>query len=275
MKSNKYLRPVLSVWFLLFVICNLSNAQEIRIDTIKTNKTRTIRIATLKSVPKFILQLSGSWNSGAMELSEHNGGFNSSDFKLGKSFGARNGYGITLMGKLPLHKKGHFWIDALASYNRFQSDLIASSPGEGRISYNVFSWGAGMDYNFTPADRVKYFLGGSTLFSLISGSGDLLGTDTTTKYHVNIKSSFRIGYTVFAGLEYALDKSFGLNVGVKFSHINLLLKKSTVPADSSETVLNDASSTSFYSGWKQFAYASVFGGISYYFGVKERRYKLP
>lgn len=94
-----------------------------------------------------------------MELSEHNGGFSRTDFQLGKSFGARNGYGISLIGKIPLHKKGHFWLDIISSFNRFQSDLISKNNDQGKVAYNVFSGGVGIDYNFTPTHRVKYFLG--------------------------------------------------------------------------------------------------------------------
>jgi len=68
-----------------------------------------------------------------------------------------------------------------------------------------------------------------------------------------------------------------LNFGVKFTHANLLLKNSPASSDVTQTKLNDdgPDTPQIYSGWKQFAYASAFGGLSYYFGVREKRYKLP
>lgn len=229
------------------------------------------------TVPKFIIQLSGGYNWGAMELSGHNGGFSRDDFKRGKSYCARNGFGISLTGKLPLNKKGLFWLDIITSFNRFQSDLIAKNTEEGKVSYNVFSGGAGLEYNFTSYHRVKYFLGGNVLLSAISGNAELVVPDSTTKYQVKIKSSLRMGYSVFVGLDYAFNKSFGVNMGVKFTHANLLMKKFTQSTDSAQTELNDlgANNPQLYSGWKQFAYATVFGGFSYYFSVRELRYKLP
>lgn len=82
---------------------------------------------------------------------------------------------------------------------------------------------------------------------------------------------------MFIGLEYAFDKNIGINLGVRFTHANLLLKNSPLLTDSTQTGLNDDGviTPQIYSGWKQFAYASVFGGFSYYFGVREKRYKLP
>jgi opacity protein-like surface antigen len=255
------------------------SSQVIKVDTITVNKTRTIRLVSVYSVPKFILQFSASYNSGALELSGHNGGFSRADFDGGRTFGARNGFGFALTGKLPLNKKGQFWVDAMGSFNRFQSNLIAKNTEEGKVYYNVFSGGLGAEYNFTPYHKVKYFVGLSTLFSVVQGKANLVDktpTDTTN-FDVKIKPSFRIGYTAFIGLEFEFQKNFGVNAGLRFTHVNLLLKKSTEPAVKTERELNDESlkPAVLYSGWKQFAYSSVFAGFSYYFGLKKTRYKLP
>lgn len=258
---------------------NLFAQVEIKVDTIKTIKTRSLRIVTTRTAPKFILQLSGGWNFGAMELSGHNGGFSNYDFTAGKSFCARNGFSINLSGKLPLSKEAKFWIVALAGFNRFQSNLVASNDKDGKASYNAFSGGLGLDYNFTPTHRVKYFFGANVLLSLISGKVTIT-TDYVlqTKTDLKIKPSLRIGYSAYAGLEYAIENNFGLNCGVKFTHANLLLKESK-DAVNNEIYLNDISSNTnppiAYSGWKQFTYVTTFAGVSYYFGVKERKYKLP
>ncbi len=261
-----------------------SNAQDVKIDikydTIKVSKSRTIRIIKVMTVPKFLLQVSGAYNFGAMELSGHNGGFSKIGFIQGKTFGARNGYGVNIIGKIPLHKKGNFWLDIITGFNRFQSDLIADNSDDGKVAYNVFSGGIGADYNFSPADRVKYFIGANALASYITGKAslpyDITVYDPIRIQDIKIKGAFRLGYSVFAGLEYAFEKNVGLNAGFKFTHANLLLKKTTVPTSDTETGLNDNSADPpvIYGGWKQFAYASVFAGVSFYFGVKERRYKL-
>jgi hypothetical protein len=90
-----------------------------------------------------------------------------------------------------------------------------------------------------------------------------------------------LGYSAFIGLEYALEKDFGVNIGLKFTHANLLLKHSEQPVQESEASstmpLNDNSADTEiqFSGWKQFAYFSGSVGISYFFSVKERKYKVP
>jgi hypothetical protein len=265
--------------------CLNSYAQDVKIDikydTIKTSKSRTVRIVRVRTVPKFLIQLSGAYNLGALELSGHNGGFSRLDFVRGRTYGARNGYGVSIIGKIPLHKKGNFWLDIVTGFNRFQSDLIADNTIDGKVYYNAFSGGIGVDYCFTPADRVKYFIGLNTLASVISGKVslpyDITVYDPIRYQDVKINSAFRLGYSVFAGIEYAFEKNVGFNAGFKFTHANLLLKKTTVPTNDTETELNDdgADPPVLYGGWKQFAYSSVFAGVSFYFGVKERRYKLP
>jgi opacity protein-like surface antigen len=265
----------------VFLFCTSSYSQEIKVDTITVTKTETIRIVTTRTVPKFILQVDGNYNSGALELSSHNGGFSKDDFIRGKNFGARNGFGFCITGKLPLHKKGYFWLDALSAFNRFQSNLVANNTSQGNTAYNVFTEGLGIDYNFTPAHKMKYYINGNVLFSFISGKATLISYDITntspTRTDLNIKAAFRMGYSVSVGLEYAPDKNVGLNLGLRFSHLNLLLKNSKSPADTSNIYISDDSSQPpvIYGGWKQFAFASFYAGVSIYFDVKERRYKLP
>jgi hypothetical protein len=266
----------LIIFSLLFTV--YSQSQEIIVDTIITKSTRKLVLVTVHTVPKFILQIDGNLNYGALELSAHNGGFLNLDFMSGKNFGARNGLGGNLTFKIPLSKKGKFWFDVTAGYNRFQSDLFTDNTFYGKAGYNQFFGGLGAEYNFTPSHRVKYYTGVSTLFSIIDGKAQLANADSInrTYYDVKINPGFRIGYSIFMGMNISLSKDIGLNLGMKFSHANLLLKETIEPKSPYETELNDDATDprKLYSGWKQFAYITMHTGISYYFGVKERRYKL-
>ncbi|MCC6866618.1 MAG: hypothetical protein IT280_10715 [Ignavibacteria bacterium] len=282
----KILFKIFSVLLLLMLCLNVK-AQDttyiIKVDTIKTEKSRILTIVKSMTVPKFIIHFNGGFNSGAMELTSHNGGFSRNDFLTGKNFGARNGYGFNLIGKLPLEKKGHFWLDFISGFDRFESNLIAKNTEEGKVSYNSFNGGVGIEYNFTPTHKIKYFLGINPLLSVISGKSELINPDNN-RVEIKITSSLRLGYQVFLGLESGINKDFGFNFGLRFTHANLLLKKSETPfLDESvnppitEVGLNDDAPPEIieYAAWKQFAYFTVSAGVSYFFGVKEKRYKLP
>lgn len=224
------------------------------------------------------MQLSGGLNIGGMELKGNNGGFSQYDFVKGKNYGARNGFGVTITGKYPLVKNGTIWVDAMGTFNRFISDLFANNTTEGIVSYNQFGGGLGAEYNFTPTHKVKYYIGATSLFSVVNGKASLVNADSATSSRpVTIKSSFRIGYQIFTGVEFAVSNEIGLNLALKWTHVNPLLKKNTVATDSTQTELNDNGNDPqiLYAGWKQFAFASLNVGVSYYFGVKSRRYKIP
>lgn len=277
----------ISAIFALIISCTLLKAQDtsytIKVDTIKIQKTKTITIVKVRTVPKFILHFNGGLNTGAMELTSHNGGFSRDNFIIGRSFGARNGFGFSLVGKLPLNKKGNFWLDIITGFDRFQSDIFAKNTEEGKVSYNSINGGVGLEYNITPSHKVKYYFGANPLISLISGKAEIINPDNN-RVDIKIKNSLRIGYQAFFGLEYAFEKNFGVNIGLKFTHANLLMKKTELPeqdetlATPTTTVgLNDDASFEpiEFAGWKQFAYFNLNAGFSYFFGVKEKRYKLP
>lgn len=275
------------IFILLFTAVLHAQDYEITIkrDTIVTQRSRILRIVTVRTLPKFTLHFNGGYNTGAMELTSHNGGYSRDDFSTGKNYGARNGYGFNIIGKLPLNKKGNFWFDIITGFDRFQSDIFAKNTEEGKVYYNSFNGGLGLEYNFTPTHKVKYYIGANPLISIISGKSELINPDNN-RVDIKIKNSVRIGYQAFLGLEYAFEKNFGVNLGIRFTHANLLLKKSEEPEEDLTTStptstigLNDDAvledNPIQFAGWKQFAYFSASVGISYFFGVKELRYKLP
>ncbi len=283
---NKIIKNIFAV-IILFSLLKTGYSQDttyvIKVDTIKTQKTKTITIIKVRTLPKFILHINGGYNSGAMELSSHNGGFSRDDYLLGKNFGSRHGYGVNLIGKLPLSKKGNLWLDFITGFDRFQSDLFAKNTEEGKAYYNSFNGGIGLEYNFTPTHKVKYFFGANPLLSVISGKAEITNPDNN-RVEIITKSSVRIGYQAFLGFEYAFEKNFGVNMGIRFTHANLLLKNSITPIQD-ETLANPTSTIELnddatpepmeFAAWKQFAYFSINAGFSYFFGVKEVKYKLP
>lgn len=273
--------------FAVLIACGTVHAQDtsitFKIDTIKIPRTKTISIVTVWTVPRFILHVNGGLNAGAMELTSQNGGYSREDFSTGKNFSARNGYGFNIIGKLPLGKKGNFWLDFITGFDRFQSDIFAKNTQEGKVYYNSFNGGVGVEYNFTPTHKIKYFLGANPLLSFISGKSEQINPDNN-RVITTIKSSFRMGYQAFVGLEYAVVKDFGFNLGIRFTHANLLLKHTEEPVEdpnqftpTSTVPLNDdaAAEPILFAGWKQFAYFSGSVGFSYFFSVKVKKYRLP
>src|SRR5438309_11836715 len=60
------------------------------------------------TAPRVTLQLSFNYNIGLMDLaSNDNTSFRKDDFVNGRDFGTRYGYGVSLTGKIALHKEGN------------------------------------------------------------------------------------------------------------------------------------------------------------------------
>ena len=236
--------------------------------------TKILNMLKQGKAAKFTLQLSFDYNIGHLDLAANeNTYFRKDDFISGSNFGTRYGYGAALTGKLALHKEGNVRLNVTTGYNRFMSNFVISESPEGKVSYNVFSIGVGIENNFTPQKKFKPYVGFELVTSFISGNANL-STDSTD-FDLKIKNSVRYGLTFNLGFEYAFNNNVGFNLGYKITHANILGKKSQVQASLSETYLNDdkvAPDESIqYAGWKQFMFSSFYAGIDFYFGMKNKK----
>jgi opacity protein-like surface antigen len=222
--------------------------------------------------PRFIIQVSAFYNNGLMDLADNdNTNFNKKDFVNGNNFGTRYGYGFMVAGKLPLQKRGYLRLIGAVYFNRLQSDFVISKSPEGRVLYNAFSGAIGLENCFTPDKKFKPYIGAEIMGTVINGSA-VLATDSTD-FNLNIKNAFRIGVNASFGFEYAVNNNVGFNLGIKFSHLNVLLKDSKESGDPSNVNLNDkhVDPRIPYSGWKQFFYSSFYTGINFYFEMKNKK----
>jgi hypothetical protein len=114
-------------------------------------------------------------------------------------------------------------------------------------------------------------VGAEIVTSLIYGNAEL-ATDSTN-FDLKIKNSFRLGFGVNFGFEYAVSNQFGFNAGLKFTHVNALLRDSKTSSNINETYLNDAETnqTITYAGYKQFFFASFYAGVNFYIGMKNKK----
>ena len=244
----------------------------------KNNSDQYFRL-TLRNAPPFTLQISGLYDYGIYELSaDDNGDFNPEEFAKGENFGVRHGLGGNITAKIPLHEKGNIRFNISASFNNFSStyEKINSNPRNVAqfAKYNVFSGGVGVENNFTPTYKFKTLVGASLLASVISGSANIELDPNSDPTTLKIIPAFRLGINVYSGFEYELNQTVGFNFGIQFTHANLWLKSNKASNSANEIYLNDSKLNTCipFSGWKQFAYGSFFGGVNIYFGVNEKQY---
>ncbi len=247
-------------------------------DTSKTQKIIRMKM-TLHSAPKLTIQFSGSYDFGVYELSGNsNGDFNSTEFVKGLNFGVRHGIGANLTAKYPLHERGNLRLDISLLYNRFSSSLTKVMSVNDEIEfarYSVYSLVAGIENNFTPSYKIKTYVGAGITASIISGQAKIFSDGVYND--LSIIPAFRLGVSLFSGLEYMINDRMGINTGFMFTHANLWLKQSKESSEPGRIYLDDAmiKPRLLYSGFKQFAWGSFFMGVDYYFGISDKQYVYP
>lgn len=246
------------------------------------------KYVVIRNSPSFTLLVNLNYSQSALELAgTFNGDFRSDQFIKGETFGAGKGVGGNIVGKYSLGDKGNWRALFSVSYNRIQSYLFGSKPtlaDQGQSSFNTFSFGLGLEDNFTPNHNFKIYASIELLASMISGKATMWVKHIPDPYtyDVKFKNSFRVGYTFGGGTEYMLNENIGLNISARFSHLNLIGKQSvdiqnTPLADETlEISLPDGSSktSTLFAGDKNFAFFTIQAGVCFYWGINEKRYKL-
>lgn len=254
-------------------------------ETTFSQKTEIKRYMIVRSTPSYTLLFNIDYNQSVLELSgAYNDDYQSEVVYDGESFGADKGYGASILSKIILNERGSLRFTQSLSYNRLLSYTFGTKEtvaDNGRANYNCFTGGLGFEYNFTPAHRFKIFMGAELNASLINGDVKVwfenrgIGTPYNEEYKVT--NTFRIGYGIVIGSEYLINDGFGLNVGARLLNVNALLKDSKGTNTDTEFQLRDKADPNLkFAGArsKNFSFYSIMAGINFYFGIKEKRYKL-
>ncbi len=245
--------------------------------------TEIKRYMIVRSTPTYTLQFNINYNQSVLEL---NGTFND-DYQSvnvfdGETFGADKGFGANIMSKIALDERGSVRFTQSLSYNRLLSYTFGAKTtvaDNGRANYNCFTGGLGLEYNFTPAHQFKIFFGAEMNASMINGDAKIWFENRLnpppTDSSYTIKNSFRMGYAFMIGSEYLINNNFGLNIGARLINANAFLKQASGQNSDTEFALRDADDPNLkFAGKKSFSFYSIVAGINFYFGVKEKRYKL-
>ena len=232
----------------------------------------------IQSSPWLTLQITGGLNLGMAELSSnYQNVFDSLQFSKGLNFGVKNGYNFMLTGKIPLHKQGNVRLNISAAFNRFTSSFLATSSPYGKVSYNVYSFGAGVENSFNPSFRLKPYVAGELTANIINGEASIISSTTGETRNVKIRNSFRLGYMIYGGLEYMFNNYFGINGGLKLTNSNQAFKQTKSSSDPNEVTLRDKKvdrEIIEFGGFKNFIFTTFFVGVNIYFGVNDIVYRF-
>lgn len=250
---------------------------------ILAQQTVTKRYMIVRNTPRYTLQINFDYNQSVLELSgAYNDDYQSVNVFNGETFGADKGYGGSVISKITLNERGSIRFTQSLTYNRLLSYTFGDKTtvaDNGKANYNCFTGGIGMEYNFTPAHRFKMYLGGELNASMINGYIKIWFDDHVqyTNQEFTVNNSFRLGYAFQFGSEVLINDKFGLNLAARILNANGLMKKSEGSNEDTEFKLRDAANPNLeFAGNrdKNFSFWSIMAGVNFYFGIKEKRYKL-
>ncbi len=275
MKNNYNIRTILAA-----VIVMLITSQ------IFSQVTETKRYMIVRSTPKYTLNINIDYNQSVLELSgAYNDDFQSVNVYDGQTFGADKGFGANIISKIALNTRGDIRFTQSLSFNRLLSYTFGKKTtvaDNGFADYNCYTGGLGLEYNFTPNHKFKIYFGAELNASMINGDMKVWfyypGTGIPTSDSTyKVTNSFRMGYGLMLGSEYLINDNFGLNIGVRLINANAFMKQAEgTNADTQFKLRDKADPNLRFAGNsnKSFSFYSIMGGINFYFGVKEKRYKL-
>jgi outer membrane protein W len=238
----------------------------------------------VRNTPQYTLAVHFDYNQSVLELSgAYNDDYQSESVFDGQSFGADKGYGGTVVSKITLNTRGSIRFTQSLTYNRILSYTFGDKTtvaDNGHANYNCYTGGLGMEYNFTPAHRFKMYLGAELNASMINGHIKIWfdnGGFESTNEEFDVTNSFRFGYAIQFGSEILVNDKFGLNLAARLLNANGLYKNSEGTNDDTEFKLRDKANPNLeFAGPrdKNFSFWSIMAGVNFYFGIKEKRYKL-
>lgn len=231
----------------------------------------------VRTAPAFTLQANIGFDYGLSAVNANYRSINqTSEFEGGQNFGVRSGFNFLALGKIPLNDDGSFRGTIIGSFNYFSNNSMTSKvASDGLVRYDIYTLGAGVENSFTPAYKLKPYIGAAVLFDIISGRTRY--TNDSSKFvDIHFKPTFRIGVSVTSGIEYLLSSSVGLNFAINLTCANLLIKSSSASDDPNNIPIRDKMVTNgiMFGGYKQFLFTSFCLGVNYYFGIKEKPFHL-
>lgn len=231
----------------------------------------------VRSAPAFTLQANAGFDYGLSAVNaNYRSIYQTSEFEGGQNFGVRTGFEFLGMGKIPLNDDGSFRGTFIGAFNYFSySNMTSKVANNGLVRYYLYSLGAGVENSFTPAYQLKPYIGAAVLFDIINGRTKYTN-DSSKSIDINFKPTFRVGISVTSGIEYLLTSRVGFNFSLNLTCANLLIKSSSQSSDPNNVPIRDKMVISpiMFGGYKQFLYTSFCLGVNYYFGIKEKPFRL-
>ncbi len=230
--------------------------------------------STTFSQPQIIINVTGGYNLPMGDLKGNLPDSLGGSFADSNTYLIKQGLNFGLTGKYALGKKRNLRINLGFDYNMFSQNKDYSRTSgtiTAKNKMNIINIAAGVEYAFQPKGKINPYIGLDLGAYLYSGNAEISGvtgadTNIVRNGKLDLKSASRFGGAIGAGIEFALSKQIGANLGFKYHMANLIGKDyDTTGAVANEYRLDDGKHTSgaITHASKNIGYLQISAGISF------------
>ena|SRR5438552_4185082 len=180
------------------------------------------------------------------------------------NYAMQQGYGITATGKMNLNPSGKVRITGSLGYNLFYN---TKDKGLNRTKWQLFNFGAGIEYCFMPKSKNKPFIGYEMNYTFMFGAWQTNITypdNSVGNIYVKFKPESRLGMAVNTGMEFPISKRAGVILGLRGIWANITPKRNNF-VSGYETNFNDSGNNNGINlqSPKQMIYMQIVGGFNF------------
>ena len=234
------------------------------------------KIKTSKRVPKYTISFLGGFGYVLSSANGDGRGYKS-DYNLSSghlfvsdNLGMQQGYGAMIIGKAAVSKNKKFKITGTLGYNLFYN---SEDQGRNRTKWNMINLGAGVEYNFSPKQKERLFVGYDLQYTYMFGAwqSDITYPDGyVSNIYTKFNGTSKLGMAATAGMEFKLNKRMDLVVGIRGVWANAFPKSNSYSDEAYNTYINDSKDNSGiqFNDRKEIIYMQAIVGVTLPIGYK-------
>lgn len=182
----------------------------------------------------------------------------------GQNYGMLSGGSVMANGKLAVDKRRRIRLTLSLGYSMFYNTALDNIN---KNQWHLFSGAFGMEYNFAPKAKYRPYIGYELMYTLMFGSwqyGITHEDGDVSEIYMKFKPAHRFGMAFNSGVEYMVNKKFGVTFGGRIVWTNVAPKQDKVSDDPYKAYTNDGKEDNGVNiGFrKQIVYFQFVAGIS-------------
>lgn len=223
-----------------------------------------------RKAPKISISFLGGFNYVFSRANGDGSGFKASYDPAGgnvfvaENLGMQQGYGVMTIGKFAVDKKRKLRVTGNLGYSLFYNTFDTK---RNRTIWNIINIGSGIEYNFSPKQKEKLFVGCEANYSILFGAwqSDITYPDNSvSNIYTKFKPASRFGVAVTTGMEIKINRKIDLVFALRGVWSNIFPKQNYESTEPYLTYINDSQNKNGIElkGSKDIVFMQILTGIT-------------